>query len=105
MADWRKSPPETQAVVSGQVSTVPQIALGIEELAMGYPDWWPNKPDTYWLMRLMQEVGEAASALAGDHEGPLNWELCQIAGICMNWLGRRNMRYADTPADGGERDE
>ncbi len=50
---------------------------------------WRDKPEDYWLARLMQEVGELASSLVGDHDDPVEWELSQIAAICMNWLRYR----------------
>lgn len=37
----------------------------------------------------MQEVGELAGSLVGDHEGPPEWELRQIVAICINWLDMR----------------
>jgi NTP pyrophosphatase (non-canonical NTP hydrolase) len=50
---------------------------------------WRDKPDDYWLARLMQEVGELASALADDHDDTPEHELAQIASICLNWLDKR----------------
>ena len=50
---------------------------------------WRDKPDSYWLARLMEEVGELASSLVGHHQHDPNWELAQISAICMNWLEKR----------------
>lgn len=47
--------------------------------------WTPLDPD-YWFQRLVQEVGELGSSLAGDHKDPPEHELYQIAGIALNWL-------------------
>ena len=52
---------------------------------------WRNEPEEYWLMRLMQEVGELASSLANDHDDPPDWELMQIRAICGNWLLKRKL--------------
>lgn len=52
-----------------------------------YQQYWRGKDQAYWLARLMQEVGECASAFAGDHSDPIDHELEQIASIALNWLG------------------
>jgi len=54
-----------------------------------YAMHWRDRSSDYWLKKLMQEVGELASALAGDHEDPAEWELMQIRAICGNWLRMR----------------
>ena len=38
------------------------------------------------LRMLVEEVGELAAALAGDHQHPPDWELRQIAAIALHWL-------------------
>lgn len=53
---------------------------------------WRDQPDSYWLARMMQEVGELSSSLVGDHEDPPEWELTQIASIALNWLEVRQRR-------------
>lgn len=55
-----------------------------------HKETWRGMGEHYWLARLVQEVGELASALVGDHEDPADWELTQIAAICLNWLEMRN---------------
>lgn len=50
---------------------------------------WREKPESYWLARLMEEIGELAGTLVGDHDDPTDLELTQIAGICINWLEMR----------------
>lgn len=59
------------------------------ELRRKYSAKWRDRDEHYWMERLMQEVGELASALAGDHDDPPEWELKQIAAICINWLEMR----------------
>lgn len=50
---------------------------------------WRNKPESYWLAALLEEFGELGSALNGEHEHEPDYELCQIAAICLNWLEMR----------------
>ena len=71
-------------------TTTQQVA----DLANKHNTTWRDKPESYWLARLTGEVGELACSLVGDHEGPIDWELKQIAAICLNWLDMR----ADTSA-------
>uniref|UniRef100_A0A6M3M260 Uncharacterized protein n=1 Tax=viral metagenome TaxID=1070528 RepID=A0A6M3M260_9ZZZZ len=54
-----------------------------------HAETWRDQPESYWCARLMQEVGELASALVGDHEHSSDWELAQIASIALNWLELR----------------
>ena len=56
------------------------------ELKERYKDQWRDKPQSYWLARLMQEVGELGSSLVGDHDDSVEHELKQIITIGMNWL-------------------
>ena len=58
-------------------------------LAIQHSKTWRDKPESYWLARLMQEVGELGSSLVGDHDDPPEWELKQIAAICLNWIDMR----------------
>lgn len=50
---------------------------------------WRNMPESYWFLRLVGEIGELGNSLANNHEHPPDWELAQIAAICMNWLDMR----------------
>lgn len=68
-----------------------------------YANHWSMKNDSYWLARLMQEVGELASAIVEDHEHPPETELLQIASICLNWLEKRDVVGLQI-AEEGERD-
>ena len=54
-------------------------------------NFWLDKDDHYWFERLSQEIGEVGGTIAGDHKGPLDLELKQVAGICMNWLKKLEM--------------
>jgi hypothetical protein len=56
------------------------------EMKAKYAGYWNLEDNDYWLARLMQEVGEAASVLANDHDDTLEHELRQIASIALNWL-------------------
>lgn len=68
------------------------VLKSVVDLAFEHRETWRDKPEDYWLARLMQEVGEAASSLVGDHDDPVEWELTQIAAICINWLEMRRER-------------
>lgn len=53
---------------------------------------WRDKPDSYWFMRLLEEVGELALSLRGRHEHSPETELRQITSICLNWLEYREKK-------------
>ena len=54
-----------------------------------YESYWREQPESWWLARLLQEVGELADTLTGETEDDTSLELRQIASICMNWLDMR----------------
>lgn len=56
---------------------------------------WRDMPDSYWFARLVEEVGELAGSLVDNHEDSPEWELTQIASICLNWLDMRSGRIAN----------
>jgi hypothetical protein len=58
-------------------------------LAAEHAHRWVDRDGAYWCQRLMQEVGELASALAGDHDDSPEHELRQVASIAINWLRLR----------------
>jgi hypothetical protein len=66
------------------------IIKAVIELKEQHSDKWRDAPESYWLARLMQEVGELGSSLVGDHDDPVEWELMQISAICLNWLEMRD---------------
>lgn len=66
-----------------------EILKKVVKLRTKYSEKWRDKSDSYWLARLMQEVGELGSSLVKDHEDTPEWELEQIASIALNWLEKR----------------
>ena len=54
-----------------------------------YKSHWRNQDDQYWFARLLEEVAELGMALQGEHEHKPELELTQIAGICTNWLEKK----------------
>ena len=61
----------------------------ITAMAAKHSHLWLDRADDYWLCRLMQEVGELASVIAGDHSDTVEHELAQIGSIAVNWLRLR----------------
>jgi len=59
------------------------------ELKERYASYWRDKPESYWLARLHEEVAELTLTLDGQHEGPVALELREIASMCLNWLDKR----------------
>lgn len=70
----------------------------VMRLLAQHAETWRDRDDAYWFQRLVQEIGELGSSLAGDHEDPPEHELRQIASIALNWL-----RHRAALAGGGER--
>lgn len=64
----------------------------LQKLIKKHNKTWRNKPETYWFQRLVCEVGELGGSLAGEHKHLPDWELTQIAAICINWLKMREER-------------
>lgn len=64
------------------------------DLQAEHVNTWRDKAEWYWLARFTEEVGELAGALVGNHVGPVEWELSQIAAIALNWLDMRANRAA-----------
>jgi hypothetical protein len=88
------------ALAEGAILT--RAEAGVLELKSQHAHTWRDKPEDYWLARLMAEVGELAGALVGDHDDEPEWELTQIAAICINWLELR-AALGDTAAGSGSR--
>jgi hypothetical protein len=88
------------ALAEGAILT--RAEAGVLELKSQHAHTWRDKPEDYWLARLMAEVGELAGALVGDHDDEPEWELTQIAAICINWLELR-AALGDPAADSGSR--
>ena len=68
------------------------IVGDVHDLAYEHRDAWSGESDEWWLQRLVEEVGELASSLAGRHEHDPESELRQIAAIALNWLAERQER-------------
>ena len=51
---------------------------------------WKDRGPFDWLEGLQEEVDELQSTLSGQHDGPVEHELRQIASIALNWLVRRD---------------
>jgi hypothetical protein len=60
-ADWL----EMNAIVIARESPVLDEVLAQQ---FRYSTHWRDKPEGYWLARLMEEVGELAAASVGDHQ-------------------------------------
>lgn len=61
-------------------------------LKEAYKNHWRDMPESYWFMRLAEELGELGGVLAGNHDDTVEHELKQIAAICLNWLEMRDDR-------------
>jgi hypothetical protein len=66
-----------------------EIQRRVIDLQEQHRDTWRDRPESYWLARLLEEFGELGASLANDHEHPPEWELMQIAAICINWIDMR----------------
>lgn len=62
----------------------------VQQLVDGHADTWQDKPDWFWFLSLLEEVGELGMALLGLHEHAPEFELAQIASIAINWRNRIN---------------
>jgi len=71
------------------IDDITEVETDVINLKRDYSLTWRNKKETYWYLRLLEEVGELGASLANDHEDSPDWELRQIAAICMNWLEMR----------------
>ena len=54
-----------------------------------HSETWRDRSDWYWLWRLLLEFRELVSAMLGFHKDKPEWEMLQIAAICLNWLDKR----------------
>lgn len=75
-------------------------ARTVGDMAKKHRHRWLDRADDYWLCRLMQEVGELASVIAGDHPDTIEHELTQIGSIAVNWLRLRAALAAHTKQEG-----
>lgn len=65
------------------------VVKEVEKLKNKHSATWQDRSEQYWLMGLLEEVVELIGSLLGLHRGPVEWELKQIAAICMNWIELR----------------
>lgn len=65
------------------------------DLFLAHKDSWSDKNNNYWLQRLLQEIGELSSVMAGDHEDTMEHELAQIASIALNWLRKLDSEHSE----------
>jgi hypothetical protein len=71
------------------ISEYPPVSVDVLKLVEKYNHKWRLENNSYWLARLVQEVGELASSLSDKHEHLPEHELRQIASIAINWLDLR----------------
>lgn len=71
---------------AGKKKKIMQELNKIQDYTRANSERWKDQPESYWLARLNQEVAELTLALQGEHVGPVDHELKQIASICTNWL-------------------
>lgn len=65
------------------------VEQAVVEHRRDYRTHWRDREEGYWLARLVQEFGELAGSLVGNHDDAPEHELTQIASICINWLEMR----------------
>ena len=65
-----------------------KAVAGVRANAAGHDNVWQDEDDLFWLAGLIEEVGELAESLIGDHEHLPVEELMQIGGIAVNWIER-----------------
>jgi hypothetical protein len=68
------------------------VVLGTIKLMSDHKTTWRNKPEWFWFLSLLEEFWELLGALVGWHKDPVDFELMQIAAICMNWMDMRRKR-------------
>jgi len=70
------------------------MPLDVIKLVAGLKDThrhtWRNQSEQRWLHGLLEETYELSGALIGKHAGPVEFELLQIAAICLNWIEMRD---------------
>lgn len=91
--DWPEILQHAGHRAQGVLSSDNDVISKIIELQVKHQETWRDRSESYWLARLMEEIGELAGALVGDHEHSPDWELQQVAAIVMNWLDYRKEHY------------
>ena len=72
-----------------------EIDLQVINHRLSYRNHRRDKDDNYWYRMLAEEFAELTLALEGKHEHCPDLELMQIAGICINWLEKRQEESED----------
>ena len=96
-AEVRKTHSEVAGLRAGPQAAKVAAWSTVWDLQSEHVNTWRDKAEWYWFARFSEEVGELGGALVGNHEGPVEWELSQVAAIALNWLDMR----ADRAAKGG----
>jgi len=74
-----------------------EIMKRIKELVKEHSVTWRDKPETYWFVRLVEEVGRLGNTLFGEGYGYMPDEALRcIASTCINWLEMREEREAQS---------
>lgn len=71
------------------LETATPITSMVAALAKQHRFTWRMKGKWGWLFGLCEEVAELGLSLAGWHRHPPEWEMMQIAAICVNWMKHR----------------
>jgi len=77
-------------IINSDMSTRAKVI----DLAEHYKKWGRDEPESTWMNLLVEEVGELGAALNGRHKHSPDYELVQIAAICINWLDKRQAAIA-----------
>lgn len=72
------------------MATLSESTKRVLQLKERHSVTWRDRADDFWYYRLGEEFGELGASLAGDHKDSPDWELEQIAAICLNWLEKRS---------------
>lgn len=66
-----------------------RLRKALSDIAENAVDHRDKRPD---LRMIVEEIGELAKGLAGDHEHSARYELVQIGGIAANWAAQLDER-------------
>ena len=80
---------DADALGLGERNDMGLIAREVLSLQQRHRGTWRDRHEHYWLTQLLEEVAELGNALVGEHEHDPDYELRQIASICLNWLDMR----------------
>ena len=89
---------------NGRIADVVEKVLIMQK---EHAETWANDSNWIWLINLQEEIDELRMTMLGEHEGPIEHELCQIASIAINWLRKPELLqtpYSDIALLTGESD-